>query len=163
MSKVYALSGARVAYLCGPARLVAELRPLLPPWAVSLPGQVAAVAALRDPVYYARRYRETHRLREQLADMLRDVGTVDVLPSVANWILCHLRPDGPTAADVVRRCRQQGVFLRDVGAMGSRLGAHALRTAVKDDATNARIAEVVAWALRDGAGRAAVPAPRRSA
>jgi histidinol-phosphate/aromatic aminotransferase/cobyric acid decarboxylase-like protein len=147
MSKVYALSGARVAYLCGAARLVAELRPLLPPWAVSLPGQVAAVAALRDPIYYARRYRETHQLRERLAEMLRDTGAADVLPSVANWVLCHLAPNGPTAADVVRRCRQQGVFLRDVGAMGSRLGAHALRVAVKDDPTNARIAEAVAWAL----------------
>jgi histidinol-phosphate/aromatic aminotransferase/cobyric acid decarboxylase-like protein len=154
MSKVYALSGARVAYLCGAARLVAELRPLLPPWAVSLPGQVAAVAALRDPVYYARRYRETHRLREGLANMLCEARAGEVVPSVANWILCHLAPDGPSAADVVRRCREQRVFLRDVGPMGSRLGAHALRTAVKDDTTNARIAEVVAWALRGGAERA---------
>jgi histidinol-phosphate/aromatic aminotransferase/cobyric acid decarboxylase-like protein len=161
MSKVYALSGARVAYLCGAPRLVAELRPLLPPWAVSLPGQVAAVAALRDPVYYARRYRETHRLRERLAEMLRDAGAAEVLPSVANWILCHLPPDGPTAADVVRRCREQGVFLRDVGAMGSRLGAHALRTAVKDEPTNERIAEVVAWALTGG--QRAAGGGRRSA
>ena len=154
MSKVYALSGARVAYLCGARRLIDELRPLVPPWAVSLPGQVAAVAALRDPVYYARRYRETHRLRDRFADMLRDAGAHDVLPSVANWILCHLSPDGPPAAEVVRRCREQGVFLRDVGAMGSRLGAHALRTAVKDEATNARIAEVLAWALRGSTWRA---------
>jgi histidinol-phosphate/aromatic aminotransferase/cobyric acid decarboxylase-like protein len=162
MSKVYALSGARVAYLCGSGRLVAELRPLLPPWAVSLPGQVAAVAALRDPVYYARRYGETHQLRERLADMLREAGAGDVVPSVANWILCHLAPDGPAAADVVARCRDQGVFLRDVSPMGSRLGAHALRVAVKDEPTNARIAEVVAWALRGGAGRAA-GSGRRSA
>ena len=161
MSKVYALSGARVAYLCGPPRLVADLRPLLPPWAVSLPGQVAAVAALRDPVYYARRYRETHRLREGLAGMLRDAGTGDVVPSVANWILCHLPPEGPTSADVVGRCRQQDVFLRDVGPMGSRLGTHALRVAVKDEPTNARIAEVVAWALQGG--QRAVRGGRRSA
>jgi histidinol-phosphate/aromatic aminotransferase/cobyric acid decarboxylase-like protein len=151
MSKVYALSGARVAYLCGAPRLIAELRPLLPPWAVGLPAQVAAVAALRDPAYYARRYRETHQLRDRLAGMLRDAGASDVLPSAANWVLCHLAPDGPRAAEVVRRCRRQGVFLRDVGPMGSRLGTHALRTAVKDDRTNARIAEVVAWAL--GAGQ----------
>ena len=159
MSKVYALSGARAAYLCGAPRLVAELRPLLPPWAVSLPGQVAAVAALRDPVYYARRYVETHALREQLADMLRDAGAGEVLPSAANWVLCHLEPTGPTAADVVRRCRQQDLYLRDVGPMGSRLGAHALRVAVKDEPTNVRIAELVAWALRRGADSA--PRPRR--
>ena len=42
MSKVYALSGARCAYLCGPAHLMDELRTISPPWAVSLPGQIAA-------------------------------------------------------------------------------------------------------------------------
>src|SRR5204863_2860682 len=67
MSKVYALSGARAAYLCGPAPLLEELRALTPPWAVGLVGQVAAVAALQDPDYYAARYAETRRLREQLA------------------------------------------------------------------------------------------------
>ena len=66
MSKVYALSGARVAYLCGPARLIEPLRPLNPPWAVSLPGQVAAVMALQDPDYYARCYQQTHQLRAEL-------------------------------------------------------------------------------------------------
>jgi histidinol-phosphate/aromatic aminotransferase/cobyric acid decarboxylase-like protein len=162
MSKVYALSGARVAYLCGASRLIAELRPLVPPWAVSLPGQVAAVAALRDPMYYARRYRETHRLRERFVGLLRETRVEDVLPSVANWILCHLPADGPTATEIVRRCREHGVFLRDVGAMGARLGAHTLRTAVKDDATNARIAEVLAWAAR-GARLCGAGGGRRSA
>lgn len=147
MSKVYALSGARAAYLCGAARLVADLRPLVPPWAVALPAQVAAVAALRDPVYYARRYRETHRLRDELARMLTRAGAPDVVASSANWILCHLDPDGVSAAEVVQRCRGQGVFLRDVGGMGERLGHHVLRTAVKDEAANARIAEVLGWAL----------------
>ena len=44
MSKVYALSGARAAYLCGPPDMIDELRPLRPPWSVSLPGQIAACA-----------------------------------------------------------------------------------------------------------------------
>ena len=50
MSKVYALSGARCAYLCASPHLLETLRSITPPWAVSLPGQVAAVAALRDPM-----------------------------------------------------------------------------------------------------------------
>jgi histidinol-phosphate/aromatic aminotransferase/cobyric acid decarboxylase-like protein len=49
MSKVYALSGMRAAYLCGPMDQLAELIPLTPPWAVSLVAQVAAVRALEDP------------------------------------------------------------------------------------------------------------------
>lgn len=66
MSKVYALSGARVAYLVTNASLAARLRPWLPPWPVGLLSQAAAMEALRDPGYYAARYAETHRLREQL-------------------------------------------------------------------------------------------------
>ena len=56
MSKVYALSGARAAYLCGSEALLAPLRRFVPPWAVSLPAQVTAVAALQSPDYYAARY-----------------------------------------------------------------------------------------------------------
>lgn len=52
MSKVYALSGARVAYLCGPPMIAHELRMITPPWAVSLPAQLAATRALAAPEYY---------------------------------------------------------------------------------------------------------------
>src|SRR6266567_4724142 len=59
MSKVYALSGARVAYLCAGPHQLEELRAITPPWVVSLPAQVAAVRALQDQDYYAARYAET--------------------------------------------------------------------------------------------------------
>ena len=50
MSKSYALSGARVAYLCAGPHQLESLRLLSPPWAVSLPAQIAAVKALEDPI-----------------------------------------------------------------------------------------------------------------
>jgi histidinol-phosphate/aromatic aminotransferase/cobyric acid decarboxylase-like protein len=146
MSKVYALSGARVAYLCAGPHQLEALRPLTPPWAVSLPAQVAAVKALQDPAYYAARYEETHRLREQLVESLRPLG-LEVIPSVTNFLLCHLPVDGPDAATVVARCREHGVFLRDAGAQGSQLGGHALRLAVKDAAANQRLVQVLEKAL----------------
>ncbi len=144
MSKVYALSGARAAYLCGPETIIAELRGLTPPWAVGLPAQVAAVAALQDPDYYAARYAETHRLREALAAELSRFEGWEILPGIANFLLCHLPETGPSAAALVAQCRAQGLFLRDVGAMGRSFGAHALRIAVKDAATNPRMVEILA-------------------
>ncbi|GAF91730.1 unnamed protein product, partial [marine sediment metagenome] len=66
MSKVYALSGVRAAYLCASRQHLSDLIPLTPPWAVSLPAQIAAIRALQDPVYYADRYQETHVLRNML-------------------------------------------------------------------------------------------------
>ncbi|WP_372847436.1 aminotransferase class I/II-fold pyridoxal phosphate-dependent enzyme, partial [Pontiella sp.] len=74
MSKVYALSGLRAGYLCATAKTLEPLRGLLPPWSVSLPAQVAAVHALRNPDYYAECYRETHRLRTRLIEGLRALG-----------------------------------------------------------------------------------------
>jgi len=147
MSKVYALSGARAAYLCAGPHQLEELRAITPPWVVSLPAQVAAVRALQDPDYYAARYAETAELREQLADQLRLLG-LEMIPGIANFILCHLPSDGPDAATVVKRCRAQNLFLRDAAMMGSQLGNHALRIAVKDAGTNDQIVEILSTALR---------------
>ncbi|HWD93218.1 MAG TPA: histidinol-phosphate transaminase [Verrucomicrobiae bacterium] len=143
MSKVYALSGARAAYLCGPAALMEDLRAVNPPWAVSLLAQVAAVAAVQDPDYYAARYSETHRLRAELAERLSEQTGWEVLPGIANFLLCHLPENGPDAATVVKRCRAHGLFLRDAGAMGRGLGKHAVRIAVKDTATNERMLRII--------------------
>ncbi len=147
MSKVYALSGARAAYLCGAARTIDELRAITPPWAVSLPAQVAAVRALQDPDYYARQYAETRRLRGQLAAAFAEFDGWEIVPGVANFLLCHLPVAGPDAAEVVRRCHARGLFLRDAGAMGSRLGRHALRIAVKDAATNRIMVDILSGVL----------------
>jgi len=143
MSKVYALSGARCAYLCAGPHLLEKLRSITPPWAVSLTGQVAAVAALRDPEYYAERYRQTHSLRTRMCDDLTRLG-LDVMPSTANFLLCHLPKDGPSAADVVSRCRQQRLFIRDTATMGL---PNAIRIAVKDLAAIKRMTEIVSGAL----------------
>jgi histidinol-phosphate/aromatic aminotransferase/cobyric acid decarboxylase-like protein len=147
MSKGYALSGVRVAYLCGPAELLEELRPLLPPYAVSLPAQIAAVKAMQDPDYYQQRYQETHGLRAELAEGLRDAGCAEVIPGAANYLLAHLPEPGCDAVAVAMRCRRDGLLLRNVHGMGAGLGTHALRLAVKDRDTNQRMLAILSRAL----------------
>jgi len=152
LSKAYGLSGARVAYLCGPPALMKEIRRATPPWAVSLPAQVAAVAALQDPAYYAVRYSETALLRDALATTLVDtIPGIEIVGSCANFLLCELPADGPDAAAVCEACRVDGVFLRDAGRTSRRLGRYALRIAVKDRADNARIVRALARAMGQGA------------
>ena len=145
MSKVYALSGARVAYLCAGPHQLESLRAITPPWIVGLPAQVAAVRALEDPAYYAARYSETAALRESLATELRALNW-DVLPGIANFLLCHLPPDGPDAATVVERCRTHGLFLRNAASMSPSLGTHTIRLAVKDAPTQTRLLAVLRYA-----------------
>jgi histidinol-phosphate/aromatic aminotransferase/cobyric acid decarboxylase-like protein len=146
MSKVYALSGARVAYLCSAPHHLEALRAITPPWVVSLPAQVAAVRALQEPEYYQARYAETGQLREEFAEQLRSLGW-KTLPGIANFLLCHMSIEGPDAAKVVEQCKPYGLFLRDAGTMGQRLGTHAIRVAVKDASTNQRMVEILKDAL----------------
>jgi histidinol-phosphate/aromatic aminotransferase/cobyric acid decarboxylase-like protein len=159
MSKVYALSGVRAAYLCASPAALEDLRAVTPPWAVSLPGQIAAVRALADPGYYAARWIETAHLREELAEGLRHATGAEVVPGVANFLLCHLPESGPGAADVVRECRERGLFVRDASSMGAGPGPHAVRVAVKDRATNARMLEVFGGVVRRLRSAPIVPSP----
>ena len=108
---------------------------------------MAAVRALQDPEYYRDRYAETAEQREVLAAGLRRLGW-EVMPGIANFLLCHLPPTGPVAAAIVARCRVQGLFLRDAALMGAQLGPHAIRLAVKDATTNARMLEIIREACR---------------
>ncbi|MGH7202809.1 MAG: pyridoxal phosphate-dependent aminotransferase [Planctomycetaceae bacterium] len=146
MSKAYALSGVRVAYLCAAPRIAAELRAARRPWAIGLPGQIAAVVALDHPDYYAARYQETALLRRGLAERLRSLG-LEAIDGVANFVLGHLAEDGPDAATLCNRCRRRGLFLRDAGGVSDRLGRHALRVAVKDADTNERIVWILGGVL----------------
>ena len=150
MSKMYALSGLRVGYLCGPPRMIQPLRLLNPPWAVSLPGQMAAVTALEDTEYYSRRYEETHALRTRLADDLQSLGILEITPGSANYILFRLPDDGPTAQELIERCRKDNLFLRNASATSTVLDDRYVRIAVKDAGTNRRMVEILGRALEEG-------------
>lgn len=146
MSKVYALSGLRAAYLVGSPAAIAALGTHLPPWAVSLPAQLAAVTALQCDAYYRARYRETAQLREALVSELTTGCGLQVFPSITNFFLGAL-PNEVSADSVVQRCEAQKLFLRTGASIHSSLGPRTLRIAVKDAATNARLAEILRGAV----------------
>lgn len=142
MSKVYALSGARVAYLCAGAHQLEGLRALTPPWVVSLPAQLAASLALQDSDYYTARYAETRSLRQQLSKELQNLGWSMVV-GTANFLLCHLPESGPSAEQLIQECQQHGLFLRNPSSMGAELGDRAIRIAVKDAVRNGQMLQII--------------------
>jgi len=139
MSKVYALSGIRAGYLCGPPAIARDLARRLRPWAVGLPGQIAAIEALRDPGYYRRRHDETRALRERLATSMSALG-FEVVPGTANFVFADMPAGSPDAAELARRCRDDGLYIREWEG--------SVRIAVKDAATNERIAAILEKALK---------------
>jgi histidinol-phosphate/aromatic aminotransferase/cobyric acid decarboxylase-like protein len=138
LSKGLALSGLRVAHLTGPEAEISRLRRWSPPWAVSLPAQLAAVLAMGEPSYYASRYLETAALREQLTEGLCEIGG-EVIEGPANWVLYRLPASSPGAGELVRLARERGVHLRDAGVTAPSLRDAYVRIAVKAAPQQARI------------------------
>lgn len=147
MSKTYALSGMRVGYLVGVPLTVRALAKWIPPWAVSLPAQLAAVEALGDQAYYEAKYVETRTLREELARALRRNTHVATYPSTTNFLLVETRT---SAQRVVERMRETNVFVRNCDSMGERFADRFLRIAVKAPQDNRRIADALKGATIDG-------------
>jgi histidinol-phosphate/aromatic aminotransferase/cobyric acid decarboxylase-like protein len=97
------------------------------------------VTAPRCPDYYDVCYVETHRLRSDFVEGLKQIGISEIIPGKANFVLFHLPDHGPDGATVISECQQQGLFIRDASEMGSRMGDRAIRIAIKDTATNQKM------------------------
>lgn len=143
MSKVYALSGMRAAYLCASPHQLEPLRILTPPWSVGLLAQIAATYALQADDYYKIQYQQTHKLREDLIKGLRRLGIHEIIHGTTNFILFHLPEDGKDAPSLVKECQEHGLYIRDVSGMGSNMGSRAIRIAVKDKETNQRMLNIL--------------------
>jgi histidinol-phosphate/aromatic aminotransferase/cobyric acid decarboxylase-like protein len=145
MSKTYALSGMRVGYLVAASSTIRDLAKWIPPWAVSLPAQLAAVEALADEAHYDALYRETHTLREEFTEDLLRNPHITVYPSIANFVLVETNT---SAQSVVAKMCESGIFIRNCDSMGRRFADRFLRIAVKRRAQNLRISEALFAATR---------------
>ncbi len=147
LSKVFALSGVRCAYLCGPKDLIAKLRAITPPWAVSMPAQIAACEAFNNIPYYREKWRETHILRRELAAGLQNLGW-NVVPGNANFLLCHIPENQPTAAEIIAACQRRKLFIRDVANMGKCFDNRTVRIAVKARETNTVMLDILSEVIQ---------------
>jgi histidinol-phosphate/aromatic aminotransferase/cobyric acid decarboxylase-like protein len=134
MSKVYALSGARVGYMVMHPDLAAEMGKWLPPWPVGLLAQAAAMEALRHPEYYRGKYEETRALREEFRQALRKHHPV---LSCTNFFL--IRPD--SVADMAARLRSKKIYVREF--LSGVLAGKYLRITVRSREENRRIIEAM--------------------
>jgi histidinol-phosphate aminotransferase len=108
-SKLAGLAGLRVGYLLAGEEVVETLDKIKLPFNVTLAGQAAALAALRD----RERLRWDLDLligeRERMASLLRRQGELRPYPSDANFILCEARGD---ARGLHAALAERGVFVR---------------------------------------------------
>lgn len=137
MSKVYALSGLRAAYMAASEEIVRLVGRRLPPWSVSLPAQVAAVEALADPDYYQARYRETHALRTETVRSLQTLPGTKLFDSCASFYM--IKATEQSASWIQQQLEAENIFVRHCGSMSTRFQDNFLRIAVKTRDQNRRI------------------------
>ena len=143
MSKVYALSGLRAAYLCANPNNIMPLKRITPPWVISLPAQIAATYALKQEDYYIKKYQETHELRDKLELQLKQIGIDEIIPGIANFIMFHVGNDKFSASRIVNECKLKKLYLRDLSGMGTSFEDDAIRMAVKDLNTNNKMIAIL--------------------
>ncbi|MBM4015637.1 MAG: histidinol-phosphate aminotransferase family protein, partial [Planctomycetes bacterium] len=158
LSKGLALSGARAAYLAAAPERLAPLRALVPPWAVSLPAQFAAIRALGERAWYRARWRETPKLRsllrEELSTRLRASASslraaAEVRDALPNALLVALPADGVADAELIERCARHNVFVRELRSMGVAIGTRWVRVSVVPQAQHVTLASAIARALQE--------------
>lgn len=145
MTKFYCLAGLRLGYALGHADTMTNLAPLAQAWSVNTLAQRAGVHCLGLDEYAAQTRQKVEQWRGEQAQALTDLG-LRVYPSQANYLLCRLPEDGPTAELVSQATAAKGVLVRACGNFVGCSDYH-LRTAVCTPQEQERLLEALKPAL----------------
>lgn len=137
LSKGFGLAGARVGFAAGHPRLIDAMDAVRPPGSISTLSADLAVAALEEPARMRRRVERLLRERARLAEALTGLN-LTVLPSEANFLLCHAGPQAPRIAD---RLMSEGLVPRSFSEDGP-LGEH-LRFTVRSPEEDDRLLDAL--------------------
>lgn len=142
-SKIYGLAALRLGWAYAPANVIDVLNRVRGPFNVNAAAQAAGVAALEDTAWVekARAHNDAELARVTAA--LQKLG-IEVLPSVANFILMRF----PGGAEQVKAAdaalRQRGLILRGMGGYGLNDALRlSIGTVEEDDMVIAALTEVM--------------------
>lgn len=110
-TKIYAMAGLRLGYLyCADEERRNALNRCAPPWNVSVPAQIAGLAALADKDYLERTRTLIHTERTWLSAALSKTG-VTPIGSRADYLFfkCNACPD------LAKRLEEKGILIRACG------------------------------------------------
>lgn len=135
-TKIYAMPGMRLGYGVSSDRdLLERMEEAGQPWSVSVPAQMAGLAALDEDDYVSEARRLVRVEREFLEAELAGMG-IDFISSDANFILIH------EGADLFNRLRSGGILIRDCANYPG-LGRGWYRIAVRTREENARLLSAI--------------------
>lgn len=135
-TKIYAMAGLRLGYmLTGDAALLARTAALAQHWSVSVPAQVAGLAALDTGDWTARSAAFIRAHRGPLVAALRGLG-ITVYDSDANYLLCR------GSRDICPDLLDKGILVRSCANFEG-LDARYFRVTVKGREMNRRLIQAI--------------------
>jgi histidinol-phosphate aminotransferase len=137
-SKVHGLAGLRVGWAYCPAAVADVLNRVRGPFNVSVPGQRAAIAALKDRAHVEASVAYNTKWVAWLTEHIRALG-LKVNDSVANFLLIQFK-SAKQAADADNFLAARGLLLRSVNAYALH---HCLRLTVGSEDANRRVVEAL--------------------
>jgi len=146
MTKFFGFPGMRLGYSIASPAVTSRLKRFLPPWSVGVIPQAAAIAAVADSEHCLRTVEIVARERLGLATAFSAISGLEVFDSAANYLLIKLKT-GLTAAELQVRLLKELILIRDCGNFEG-LDKHFFRVAVKGEADNKKLLQVIAEVLK---------------
>ena len=147
-TKTFAMAGLRLGYIvCPDGDLAKRLHEAGAQWSLSVPAQIAGVAALHEPDYLVRTISYVGKERIRLEGELRAAG-MHVIPSCVNYILFKDTRPAPDAAALFGCMAERAIIMRRCGNFEG-LDDSWYRIAVRTTEENTRFIE----ALKEVLGR----------
>ena len=141
-TKSYAMAGLRLGYAVSSCReLLLRIRAGLQTWNVSLPAQLAGIAALKERGYLERAGKLICTERLFLREKLSAMGFL-LYDSQANYLFF----EGPE--DLAERCAEKGILIRDCGSCRG-LAPGCFRIAVKRREENEALCACLEAVIRE--------------
>jgi len=145
LSKAYALSGVRAAYLVCAESEALEFVCKTPPWIIGTSAQAAAAAAVSDIEYYKSRWAENAVLLAEFCSDLQSIG-LSVYPGWINAVLVAVPPDR-TASEWAHCLARNGLIVRTPEGMGEVLFDRFIRIGQTEKSIHKTILKILSMSL----------------
>lgn len=135
-SKAFGLAGMRLGYVIAPAWIVSELLRVLPPFAVSVLSEAAAIAALDDEKYLKSSVEMVQLEREKLVKDISEKTSFKSYPSEGNFIIVDVAPK--TSKEAADALLKNGVIVRSCDSFQN-IGKNTIRITVGTPEMNQKL------------------------
>jgi len=136
----FGMPGVRIGYAVTDETTATDLRAGQEPWAVSIPAEQAAIAALNEWGFIKKTRRLIEKERERLLSAIRILPGVEPFPCSANFILLKLT--SIDAWHLTEKLGQRGILIRDCSSFPG-LSNRYVRIAVRTRRENNRLVEAL--------------------